>query len=113
MIPEWPKAIGFNIKIRNDITVTADKVCYLPTINAPATNLSTVIEILKQSDAIRKALNLAYIIVTMDQVLYAKAAEIIWTSGYDFSRILLRLGVLHTLFVALSILGRRFQDSGF
>lgn len=33
---------GFNIKIRSDIAVAQDTVSYLPTINAPATEMSTV-----------------------------------------------------------------------
>jgi len=37
---------GFNIKIRSDIDVEQDNVAYLPTINAPATDLSTVYEVL-------------------------------------------------------------------
>ena len=32
---------GFNIKTRDATTITADKVGYLPTINAPATEIST------------------------------------------------------------------------
>lgn len=40
-----------------------DVVAYLPTINAPATQISTVNEILRQSEDIRKRLNLDEIVV--------------------------------------------------
>ena len=58
--------------------VSEDVVGYLPTINAPATELNTVFEILNQSERIRKALLLEAIVVVMDQALFAKAAEIAW-----------------------------------
>ena len=44
--------IGFDIKIRDTAAVKLDKVDYLPTINALATNVSNVQEILSQSVAI-------------------------------------------------------------
>ena len=53
-----------------------DIVGYLPTINAPATEMKTVNEILSKSDEIRKVLNLKETVVVMDHALYAKAAEI-------------------------------------
>ena len=74
-IPSWT---GFNIRTRDQVSISEDVVEYLPTINAPATELSTVLEILKQSECIRKELLLETIVVVMDQALYAKAAEIIW-----------------------------------
>ena len=58
--------------------ISEDVVGYLPTINAPATELTTVYEILKQSDLIRKELSLDTIIIVMDQALYAKVVEITW-----------------------------------
>ena len=35
---------GFNISARDEMTVHQDNIGYLPTINAPATDLSTVYE---------------------------------------------------------------------
>ena len=43
--PSWT---GFNILIRDEVAVTKDQVSYLPTINTPATQMSTVFEILNQ-----------------------------------------------------------------
>ena len=107
-VPSWT---GFNIQTRDQVQVTPDVVEYLPTINAPATELTTVFEILKQSEEIRKRLDLSSIVVVMDQALYAKAAEIAWKQD-QFSNIVLRIGTFHTICVALAILGKRFGDSG-
>ena len=52
-VPSWT---GFNIQTRDQVQVTPDVVQYLPTISAPATELSTVFEILNQSEEIRKKL---------------------------------------------------------
>ena len=41
---------GFNMQARDDIVVTKDTVGYLPTVNVPATQLSTVHKILTQVD---------------------------------------------------------------
>ena len=91
--------------------MTPDVVEYLPTINASATESTTVFKILKQLEEIRKKLDLPSIVVVMDQALYAKVAEIAWKQD-QFSNILLRIGTFHTICVALAILGKRFGDSG-
>ena len=108
-IPIWT---GFNITTRDQIPISKDVVGYLPTINAPATELNTVFEILNQSELIRKELLLETIVVVMDQALFAKAAEIVWKQKELFSNILLRMGAFHSLCNALSILGKRFRDAG-
>ena len=77
---------------------------YLPSMHA-ATELSTVFEILNQSELIRRNLSL-------DQALFAKAAEVVWKQKDKFSHILLRMGTFHTICNALSIIGKLFQDAG-
>ena len=67
--------------------ISEDVVGYLPTINAPATELNTVFEILNQSERIRKELLLEAIVVVMDQALFAKAAEIAWNQKELFPNI--------------------------
>ena len=69
---------GFNIRFRDEEPIFEDVVGYLPTINASATELNTVFEILNQSELIRKDLLLSAIVVVMDQALYAKATNILW-----------------------------------
>lgn len=108
-IPSWT---GFNIRTRDQLHVSEDIVEYLPTINAPATEMNTVYEIIKQSEVIRKELCLQTIVVVMDQALYAKAMEIIWKHQQNFPNILLRMGTFHTICNSLSILGKRFGDAG-
>lgn len=108
-VPAWT---GFNIQTRDQVSVSADTVSYLPTINAPATDMATVQEILVQSEAIRTTLQLDNVVIVMDQALYAKAAEIVWKNREQYNHLILRLGTFHTIMNVLAILGKRFRDAG-
>ncbi|CAH3143072.1 unnamed protein product [Porites evermanni] len=103
---------GYNILVRNEIEARQDNIGYLPTIDAPATSMSTVHEILVRSQKIREALELKSIVLVFDQALYAKATEIAWKHPDKFSDIVIRMGVFHTVCTLLSIIGKRFQDAG-
>lgn len=87
---------GFNILTRSETSVHEDSIGYLPTINAPATQLSTVNEVLHQSLNIMKSLQLNNIVVVFDQALYAKAVEIAWKHQELFKDIIPKIGVFHT-----------------
>ena len=88
---------GYNILVRNEIEARQDNIGYLPTIDAPATSMSTVHEILVRSQKIREALELKSIVLVFDQALYAKATEIAWKHPDKFSDIVIRMGVFHTV----------------
>ena len=103
---------GFNIVTRNDITMKQDTVAYLPTINAPATAMSTVNEVLKQALKIKESLDLNEIVCVFDQAFYAKAADIVWKHPDTFQSIVPRLGMFHTICNFQGIIGKRFRDAG-
>jgi len=67
---------------------------------------------LRQSEGIRKILNLPEIVVVMDQAPYAKAYEVAWKHKDLYAEVLLKLGTFHTIFNLLSIIGKRFQEAG-
>ena len=109
VIPSWT---GFNINTRNDISVCQDMVGYIPTIDAPATEMSTVYEILNQSNLMMVQLHLEQIVMVMDQALYAKATDIAWKHTSKYANIILRMGTFHTIMTLLAIIGKQFQDAG-
>lgn len=76
----------FNISTRNKVAVSQDVIGYLPTINGPASNISTVYEVL-QSNKIGASLFLKSIVIVFDQALYAKATEIMWKRSEKFRNI--------------------------
>ena len=87
-----------------------DVIGYLPTIDAPATDMATVHEALVQSLKIKNNLNLKSIGLVFDQALLAKASEIQWKQR--FKDIVQRMGIFHTACNMLSIINKRFQDAG-
>ena len=92
--------------------VAKDSLGYLPTINAPATDMSTVYQVLTKSLQIKETLSLQSVVVVFDQALYAKATEIKWKHSAQFNDIVLRMGVFHTICTFLAVVGKRFQDAG-
>lgn len=108
-VPSWT---GFNISTRNNQETAKDNVGYLPTINAPATEMSTVYQVLLKSQEIKATLKLESIVVVFDQALYAKATDIKWKHRARFNDLVLRMGVFHTICTFLSVIGKRFQDAG-
>ncbi|KAK3879877.1 hypothetical protein Pcinc_015603 [Petrolisthes cinctipes] len=103
---------GFNITTRDNEDVSQNTVAYLPTINAPATEMSTIHEVLIRSHKIMNTLELKSIAVVCDQAIYAKAIEILWKHKDKFSHIVPRLGAYHTICTLMTIIGKRFSDAG-
>ena len=103
---------GFNIPVRNKVQVSQDVIGYLPTMDAPATDMATIHEVLVQWLKIKNTLKLKSIVLVFDQSLYAKATEVQWKQSERFKDIGLRMGVFHTACTLLSIIGKRFGDTG-
>ena len=103
---------GFNIKLRSGIDILEDNITYLPTVNAPATDLGTVYEVLLRSLKIMQALDLNAIVCVFDQARYAKAYEVVWKNPDNVHTIVLRMGVFHTICTMLAVIGKRFGDAG-
>ena len=65
-VPGWTR---FNILVRNEHEVAKDNVGYPPTINTPATNMSTVYQVLMRSMQIKETFNLKSIAVVFDHYM--------------------------------------------
>ena len=108
-VPSWT---GYNIVATSSADVVPSVVSYLPTINAPITQMATVHEILVQSHKIMAALHMPNMSSVFDQALYSKVTEILWAHKDRFPNIGPRLGVFHTICMFLGVIGKRFQDAG-
>ena len=108
-VPLWT---GFNIRTKMGNSTSRETISYLPTINTPATQLSTVHAVLSHALKIKDALNLQEIVCVFDQAVYAKAAEIVWKHQDRFHTIILRMGAFHKTCMLLSIIGKWFRDAG-
>lgn len=102
---------GFNIQTRGQVEVSADKVGYLPTINAPVTDISTAQEILCNALSTQETLSLKNIAVVADQALYAKLTEVVWNNQSKFETIIPMMGNFHIICNLLSIIGKVFRDA--
>jgi len=76
VVPSWT---GFNIRVRSNHVVEADRIAYLPPIDGPASSLTTVWEVLQRSVKIQKELSLSALVCVFYQALNTKAAEIVWS----------------------------------
>lgn len=112
-IQKTPSWTGFNILTRDQRTVISDNLNYLPTIDSPATEKATVLQILRRAEEIRKYLQINCVVVVMDQALYCKAVEILWAHQQEESwRIFPMMGNFHTICNLLSIIGILFGNYG-
>ena len=92
--------------------VSKGTIGYIPTIDAPASNMSTVFEVLTQSLQIKDSLQLNAMVVGFEQQIYAKATEIKWKHSEQFGDIIVRRGAFHTICTLLGINGKGLQGAG-
>ena len=100
---------GFNIIVRIEVEVSKDNIGYLQTNDAPATNMSTVFEVLSQSLKIKDSLMLDSIwlsILIRQFMLKRLRLSGSVTSDSD-------IGVFHIICLLLGIIGKKFQGAGF
>ena len=92
--------------------IIANNVGYLSSINAPATDVSTVNEALNRPLTIMRSLHLTSMICVFDQAIYAKAFEVKCKEYEKFKLIILHLGTFHTLGTLISVIGKKFLHAG-
>ena len=114
---------------RSHLKVEEDVVGYLPTINAPATDMSMVQEIHRSALKIMSSLQLENIAVVLDQALFAKATEIAWKQlvckalfakatkiawkqPQLYGQVVLMMGNFHTICNFMSSIGKMFGEAG-
>ena len=93
-IPSWT---GFNILLNTNIMVVKDNIGYLPTINSPATSLSTIHKILCQALPIKDQLEVNDVVLVCDQAI-AKAMEVAWSHTEKFQPVILK-HISHDMYV--------------
>lgn len=85
---------------------------YMPIIQAPAHELSTMNTAVVRAVHLAKALGKKYVVMTVDQALYPLLMELKW-SNPEYSEMLIpRLGGLHIGMNFLKVLGQHMSDSG-
>ena len=108
---ELPGWTGFNTLLHSDIP-TMSTISYLPIIDSPITEWSTINEVLRQSVAIADELELPIVVLVADEAVYAKIQQVRWKSNLYSTRCIVRLGEFHTIMSYSSCIGKRFRNSG-
>ena len=107
-LPGWK---GFNTNIYKEGRPIST-IGYLPVIDSPVTDISTVNTLLKHSVSICNHLNLPEIVLVFDEAIYAKAQMIRWSNEEFKKRLVVRLGDFHTVMSFCSAIGKIFKDAG-
>ena len=107
-IPSWT---GFNSLVTDTVPRTTS-IGYCPVIGSSPTELSTVYSLLQYAKEVAVKTGQPDIVVTLDQAIYAKAQDILWSKCDEFSNVVLRMGAFHTAMTFMAVIGKRFADAG-
>ena len=97
LIPSWT---GFQILVSNNVLTLKTSVGYMDSIDSPATDITTIFQVMCRALKIKESLKLPEIVCVFDQAIFAKAA------GNH------QIGTFHLIMMYMSILSKRFKDGG-
>ena len=107
-IPGWS---GFNCIAHPSIPVET-VIGYHPMINAESSNFSTLYTVMKLAQKICNTLGQCDPVVTFDLALYAKAKQLQVKYSEEFQSTVIRMGGFHIVLNYLSLLGKKYAQSG-
>lgn len=108
-IPAWG---GFNSVVTTRVVPQA-RIRYLPFINGPPSDYSTIYTSLLRLVHLASALDQSHILVTADMAIYSKAQQILWTEPEPLNgRVTMRLGGMHLTMAFIASIGKLFGDGG-
>ena len=108
-IPSWT---GFNIKIHDRDIILKSSVHYLPCLDAPVTECSSIMEAMNRALKTKESLKLSGIVCVFDQSIFAKAADMKWRDPFKYKSCVLLLGTFHTIMTYMNVISKRFKDAG-
>ena len=107
-IPSWA---GFNAILYPEMPIV-NNIGYCPMVDGSSNDYSTIYTVLKHAQKISATVGQADTVITFDLAIYSKAKEIQWRFPDEFSNVLVRMGGFHIALNFLSLLGKKFADSG-
>ena len=108
ILPGWT---GFNTLI-SEKPDGISKVGYLPVVDAPVTDISTIYTILRRSVDIANKLELQYAVLIFDEAVYAKTQQVRWKSDEFLNKFIFRLGEFHACMSYATAISCRFRSAG-
>ena len=107
-VPSWG---GFNSMLYPE-RPPACKIGYCPMIEGSSGEFSTIYTVMKHAQNICSNLGQLDTVITFDLAIYMKAKQIQMKFPDEFSDTVIRLGGFHIALNYLSLLGKKFQNSG-
>lgn len=87
-------------------------ISYLPVVDAPPTDYSTINAIFARSLDITLKLNVEYAVLVFDKSIYAKAQHVRWKNKTYMEKFIVHLGDFQTTMTFCSTIGKLFKDCG-
>lgn len=109
-VPSWS---GWLSKTAGTKESDKSTVEYMAPINFSINESSTVQHILETSLAASHKVGQEYAIVTFDLAVAKKAYSLVWQYAERFSKVIVRMGVFHTICSIFSTVGKMMKGSGF
>ena len=91
-VPNWT---GYNTSLSKENIPQLSKITYMPKIDPPATELSTINAVLQRSTKIADELGLQYACLVFDEAIHAKIQQIRWKDVTCMDRFVIRMGAFH------------------
>ena len=108
-VPAWG---GFNSLV-SEREIPLTRIWYLPFINAPPSDFSTIYTTLLKLVGIANALGEEHVLVTADMAIYSKAEQILWSEPDLLAgRVTMRLDGMHLTMAFIASIGKLFSDGG-
>ena len=108
-VPSWA---GWLSSTAHEVEVNSSVVDYMVPVNSPITENATVQHIINISRDATKLVGQNVTIITCDLAVAKKAYALVWQNPVNYSDVVIRLGVFHTLCSAFGTIGKRMNGSG-
>ena len=108
-----PILSGWGVQKRCNIGLVKTVLTYLPPLNAPITEFSTIYKLFEILQARALQSNMPYVNLTFDVGAVINGFRVLWNYQTRFSNIVLHLGDFHFMKEVFSILGKLISGSGF
>ena len=110
-----PSFYGWQVLVREIANVATEKtvMTYLPSINAPVNEFSTMFGFLTYMQKLCKEVNMPYVNITLDLGAAMPAYKVVWNYPNIFSNVIIHLGDFHFMKEAFAVLEMLIEGSGF
>lgn len=85
---------------------------YCPMIDGSSTEFSTVYTVMKHAQKISSSIGQVDSLITFDLAIYVKAKQVQWRCAEEFSNLVIRMGGFHIALNFLSLIGKKYTNSG-